>query len=279
MEGEGASNGETGVERGRGARQGQRGARQGVRQRLNKARDMHGRRGALDAPCYVWSHFCYPLLLVNLLIFSIKMICTKKPSVPPLLRVPPALLQGTRFISLTSFWSYKLKHGALSSLAAVGSHFHPADVFMGCNAARGSGPMPPRGMPGVGAVGIGFDAVYGTSRGVGRQVANFSFTEPGQTWTDPFGNQTAYSFPDQAKVTQETTQFVGHQIYRSVNEYVQQQSANADVRVGIGPWFSASVDTQNAHSVMKDGLRTLSLPVSLPASSGSTKSPLTPGCC
>ena len=25
----------------------------------------HGRRGALAAPCYVWSHFYYPLLLVN----------------------------------------------------------------------------------------------------------------------------------------------------------------------------------------------------------------------
>ena len=25
----------------------------------------HGRRGALVAPCYVWSHFYYPLLLVN----------------------------------------------------------------------------------------------------------------------------------------------------------------------------------------------------------------------
>ena len=38
----------------------------------------HGRRGALVAPCYVWSHFYYPLLIVNLLIYSIKMICTKK---------------------------------------------------------------------------------------------------------------------------------------------------------------------------------------------------------
>ena len=36
----------------------------------------HGRRGALVAPCYVWSHFYYPLLIVNLLIYSIKMICT-----------------------------------------------------------------------------------------------------------------------------------------------------------------------------------------------------------
>ena len=34
----------------------------------------HGRRGALVAPCYVWSHFYYPLLIVNLLIYSIKMI-------------------------------------------------------------------------------------------------------------------------------------------------------------------------------------------------------------
>ena len=25
----------------------------------------HGRRGALVAPCYVWSHFYYPLLIVN----------------------------------------------------------------------------------------------------------------------------------------------------------------------------------------------------------------------
>ena len=134
-------------------------------------------------------------------------------------------------------------------LLLLGPTLTLSDVFMGCNAVA-QYPC----LPGIDAVGIGFDAVYGTSRGVGRQVANFSFTEPGQTWTDPFGNQTAYSFPDQAKVTQKTTQFLGHQIYRSVNEYVQQQSVNADVKVGIGPWFSASVDTQNAHSVMKDGL-------------------------
>ena len=39
----------------------------------------HGRRGALAAPpCYVWSQFYYPLLIVNLLIYSIKMICTTK---------------------------------------------------------------------------------------------------------------------------------------------------------------------------------------------------------
>ena len=36
----------------------------------------HGRRGALVAPCYVWSHFYYPLLLF--LIYSIKMIYEKK---------------------------------------------------------------------------------------------------------------------------------------------------------------------------------------------------------
>jgi hypothetical protein len=40
--------------------------------------ESHGRRGALVAPCYVLSHFYYPLLIVNLLIYSIKMICTKK---------------------------------------------------------------------------------------------------------------------------------------------------------------------------------------------------------
>ena len=40
----------------------------------------HGRRGAPAAPCYVRSHFLlfyYPLLVVNLLIYSIKTICTK----------------------------------------------------------------------------------------------------------------------------------------------------------------------------------------------------------
>ena len=43
----------------------------------------HGRRGALVAPCYVWSHFYYPLLIVNLLIYSIKMICTKRGAEAP----------------------------------------------------------------------------------------------------------------------------------------------------------------------------------------------------
>ena len=41
----------------------------------------HGRRGALAAPCYVWSHFYYSItlyeLIVNLFIYSIKMVCSK----------------------------------------------------------------------------------------------------------------------------------------------------------------------------------------------------------
>ena len=38
----------------------------------------------MAAPCYVWSHFYYLLLIVNLLIYSIKMICTKLGGVHPL---------------------------------------------------------------------------------------------------------------------------------------------------------------------------------------------------
>jgi len=109
-------------------------------------------------------------------------------------------------------------------------------------------------LPGIDAIGIGFDAVYGTSRGVGRRIVSYSFTNSGQTWRDPFGNKTVYAYPDQATVTQKTTQFMGHSIYRSVSQYVRQQSTNAHVKVGYGPWFSASAETASAHSVMRDGL-------------------------
>ena len=108
-------------------------------------------------------------------------------------------------------------------------------------------------LPGIDAIGVGFDAVRGDSRGVGRQVVNFSFFNDHQH-ADPFGNQTVYSYPDQAKVTAKTTQFLGHNVYRSVSEYVQQQATNAGVRVGFGPWFSASFQTQTAHSQMQDGM-------------------------
>ena len=64
MEGKGTSSGETGVGVG---------MRSKTRTRWTETRctteveqgQRHGRRGALVAPCYVWSHFYYPLLLVN----------------------------------------------------------------------------------------------------------------------------------------------------------------------------------------------------------------------
>ena len=50
----------------------------GLLNKLSGSWKSFGRRGALAAPCYVWSHFYYPLLIVNLLIYSMKMICTHK---------------------------------------------------------------------------------------------------------------------------------------------------------------------------------------------------------
>ena len=40
-------------------------------------RRRNGRREALVAPCHIWSHFYCPLSIVNLFIYSIKVICSK----------------------------------------------------------------------------------------------------------------------------------------------------------------------------------------------------------
>jgi len=110
-------------------------------------------------------------------------------------------------------------------------------------------------LPGVDALGVGFDAVYGAQAlGVGRQVVNFSYTDPSKTYLDPFGNTTIYSYPDQAHTTQSTSQFLGHNVYRSVNDYVHAQATDARVHTGFGGFFSASVETKSASEIMKDNM-------------------------
>ena len=83
-------------------------------------------------------------------------------------------------------------------------------------------------LPGVDAVGIGFDAVKGSSTGVARQVINFTFSN-GNTYEDPFGNNTVYGYPDQAKVQRATMQQTEHKIFRSVSQYASEQAVNANV--------------------------------------------------
>ena len=64
MEGKGTSSGEMGVGQEDSARQGQGGHETRCMTEVEQSQ-RHGRRGALVAPCYVWSHFYYPLLIVN----------------------------------------------------------------------------------------------------------------------------------------------------------------------------------------------------------------------
>ena len=93
-------------------------------------------------------------------------------------------------------------------------------------------------LPGIDGVGIGFDAVKGTSFGVGRRVVRFNFTL-GNTYVDPFGNRTIYGVPDHASVTTGSTQFMGHSVARAVSQYVSTQADWAGLDTHFGPWFSA----------------------------------------
>lgn len=136
---------------------------------------------------------------------------------------------------------------------AVGTVFALLGKSMG--ALQCGGVAPYQCLPGVDALGIGFDAVFGAQAlGVGRQVINFSFTDPSKTYLDPFGNTTIYSYPDQAYVMQSTSQFLGHNVYRSVTDYVHDQATDARVDAGIGGFFSASVETKSASQTMMDNL-------------------------
>jgi len=115
------------------------------------------------------------------------------------------------------------------------------------------GPMPC--LPGIDSIGIGFDAVKGTSLGVGRPVVFFNFSE-GKTYSDPFENRTLYAVPNSMTISTDSTQFMGHHVWRDVTSSVHQQSrwANVDVHAGF---FSSSVQTNDASTTMSDGVHIL----------------------
>lgn len=120
-----------------------------------------------------------------------------------------------------------------------------------CTASCGAGPN--FCLPGIDIIGVGFDAVKGKSFGVGLQVIKLSYAD-GNTYRDPFGNRTVYAYPDQAKVTTSSGQFMGHHVVRSVASWVSTQATWANLDASYGPWFSASDETQRVSSVMSDGL-------------------------
>ena len=109
-------------------------------------------------------------------------------------------------------------------------------------------------LPGLDAIGVVYDAVKGSSFGVGLPIVNFNYTQAANVWSDPFGNQTKYSYADQAHVMQDTTQSTTHPVYRSVEDYVTQQQADAHVDAQKGYFFKASIDTQWAKTQMSDSL-------------------------
>lgn len=108
-------------------------------------------------------------------------------------------------------------------------------------------------LPGLDGLGLGFDAVRGSSFGVGRRIVSFNFSQ-GHTYTDPFGNRTVYSVPDEADVATGSTQFMGHAVARSVSDFVATQASWAGVDAHFGPWFSASFETKDVASKMQDSM-------------------------
>lgn len=69
-------------------------------------------------------------------------------------------------------------------------------------------------LPGMDTMGIGYDAVRGTSFGVGRPVVKLTYSEgDAKVWTDPFGNKTTYSYANEATVTQSTKQLVEFNVF------------------------------------------------------------------
>eukprot|EP00035_Acanthoeca_spectabilis_P025078 m.456717 g.456717 ORF g.456717 m.456717 type:complete len:408 (+) comp21109_c0_seq1:41-1264(+) len=110
-------------------------------------------------------------------------------------------------------------------------------------------------LPGMDAIGIGYDAVRGTSFGVGRAVVKLNFSKGNaKVWNDPFGNKTTFSYANQARVTQAADQVTQFSIFRSVSDFVSYQQANAHVDASYGMFFKASVDTKWAQSYTNEGL-------------------------
>jgi len=124
-------------------------------------------------------------------------------------------------------------------------------VLLSVRAPAACGPHPC--LPGIDSIGIGFDAVRGTSLGVGRPVVKFNYSL-GKTYIDPFGNHTIYGVPDEVTVTGKTTQFMGHKVARSISSFVSSQSEWAGLDAHFGPWFSASAETQETATQMGDSM-------------------------
>lgn len=114
-------------------------------------------------------------------------------------------------------------------------------------------------LPGIDAVGIGYDAVKGTSFGVGRPVVSFNYSKAGHTYTDPFGNRTTYSYADQVTVRASTTGDASHSVFRSVQEYVTQQQNSVNIHGHYGAFFKASTSTTWAKSKMSDSLSIIAI--------------------
>ena len=108
-------------------------------------------------------------------------------------------------------------------------------------------------LPGLDAIGIGYDAVTGGFSG-SQPVVLFNFTRPGNFYPNPFDNGTSYSYPDQTTVRGHSEKTTSHSVYRSVSDYVSSQSHEAHASAHAGGFFKASVETKWASSHMSDSL-------------------------
>lgn len=116
-------------------------------------------------------------------------------------------------------------------------------------------------LQGLDTVGIGFNAILGSSDEVSRPVVNFTYSEQKQYHT-LFGNRMIYNYPDQASVTTKTSnkEDFTTTIIRSVSDWTSAQSSWSRVNAHggfFGASFSASSSTKRVSSQVKDGMNVM----------------------
>ncbi len=112
-------------------------------------------------------------------------------------------------------------------------------------------------LPGVSGIGVGFDAVYGTSTGKITAVEfSFELSKQGKNNYDPpFAKTgTLFSYPDQTHLDKVgTDQSLETYVYRSMRDYLHQTSVEYGINAGFGGFLSASVESEATNREMDGG--------------------------
>ena len=109
----------------------------------------------------------------------------------------------------------------LATLAMHAAAFGPAPAGLGCDKVA-TFPC----LPGIDSIGIGYDAVRGSSRGVGRPVVKFDYDKAG-VWQDPFSNRSAYNYPNQCTVQEQTDQTTTHKVPMTMTRMTTSRATSA----------------------------------------------------